>query len=294
VTITFERLGEVSTTGLSWAVNDDNQNLVAYDCSAGPGACTLGCSGQTFNQIAPPTTICEVSGFNVGETVTVTASSAPFDCPLPSGTAATDRLPSPADSSCQVVRFVCFAGAYEGKGTSTGSSHCVASFAVTGTNAVLGAAWTCGPADVTQPVSAGCPETTPPPPTTPTTTIPAPGATTTLPAGNPVLFFLNNLLDGFLPPSVQQRLRNLVLQSAAVAPQKGVLRGEATAGAVVVFKGEKRVRAPERITLRLKPTGAGKRLLRHSSSATLPLSVAVTFSEQGTKMTLSRPLTLSH
>ena len=54
------------------------------------------------------------------------------------------------------------------------------------------------------------------------------------------------------------------------------------------------IRKPGLVMLRLKLTGAGKHLLRHNTAGTLPLSIAVTFTGQGTKVTRSRTIILSY
>jgi hypothetical protein len=315
VTITFERLGVVDqgNTSMSWSVNDNNQDLVAYDCST--GTCTLGCYGQTFNQVAPPTTICEVQGFHAGETVTVSAASADcYSCP---GSCTTSRSECPAQpaqgSSCtDLVRFSTFT--LGGKGQYAGGTACTTSFSVQNSDLIIGACWQCGPnfLDPGPPVqyvgtSCTCQPQPPPVLSTPTTTTIQPPGT----PGEPLLLqFMDNLVDGFLPPALQNGLRRLVLESSGMAPDRGLLRGQATASispslqpqttrpaasrTVVVFKGKKRIHKPGAVTLRLKLTRTGKRLLGHTPSRSIPLTVTVTFSGPGTTVTRSTTITLSH
>jgi hypothetical protein len=121
--------------------------------------------------------------------------------------------------------------------------------------------------------------------------------TTTLPGGEPSLDdALDAILDALLPISLPRSIRRLILSGAGVIPDKGVLRGHASSGdspSVVVFKGKASVHRPGRVTLRLKLTAVGRRLLKHASATSLPLTVTLSFSGRGVSATRTRTISLS-
>jgi len=152
--------------------------------------------------------------------------------------------------------------------------------------------------------SCGCQAIPAPPPPTGTTTTTLPGS-----GGEALDQAMDNLVNAFLPVPLQTALRRLVLSGHAEFPAKGTLRGEATMvappaggaavtasaslGAVVVFKGKRKLRKPGVATLRLRLTPAGRHLLRRGRVTSLPLTLTVTFSGHAGTVTKSRTLTLT-
>jgi hypothetical protein len=317
MTLTFEKLGTFvpNIQALSYRVTDSNPDLAAWDCSS--GTCVA-----TNSDVCPAgATICEVQGFRTAETVIITASSA--DCyacppshPQPGESCGTVSSSCPDQSGAsgancpEGVRFATFT--VGGKGEFVlGGQGCQMTYTVTG-DATIGGCWQCGPsyagAVPGQYIGTSCDCQTLAPPA-----LPGAGATTTTTvpgqSGTAVQQAIDQLIDSFLPISVQDVLRRLPFEGRGLDPEnKSQLRGtattpagaptrslvatSATSGTVVVFRGRKHVRKAGPVTLRLKLTPAGRHLLRHSSGSSIPLTLTLTLSGHGTTASASRTVTL--
>jgi hypothetical protein len=318
ITLTFEKLGAFvpNIQALSYQVTDSNPDLVAWDCSSGT------CVATNSNVCPATATICEVQGFRTGESVTIAASSA--DCyacppsnPQPGESCGTVSSSCPDQSgatgaSCpDGVRFATFT--VGGKGEFVlGGQGCQMTYSVTG-DATIGACWQCGPSYLGpvpgQYVGTSCDCQTVAPPALPgggsTTTTTVPGQ-----SGTGVQQAIDQLIDSFLPISVQDVLRRLPFEgrgldpenrsqlrgtatAPAAAPTRSLVATSATSGTVVVFRGRKHVRKAGPVTLRLKLTPAGRRLLRHSTASSVPLTLTLTLSGHGSTVSASRMITLA-
>ena len=244
--------------------------------------------------------LCVVVGLAPGEKVTVQASSpdcyacspaqqcpvARFDCPITPGTHCADDQP---------VRFDGFVDPPSGLPRLKGDwkqPWCEYTYTVPAADAAFGACWQCGPQDFDGMVYVGtdCDCQLKPVP-------PLPGAsttTTTLPDEDAVDAWLDTLIDLFIPIEPLARIiKRLILSADVAAPQKGTLRGQAVSGDTVVFKGKVRVRKSGPVHLALVVTPAGRRLLKHTTADTLPLTVTLGFRDDGTSKSRSRTITLS-
>jgi hypothetical protein len=134
-----------------------------------------------------------------------------------------------------------------------------------------------------------------PPGATTSTTLPAPPGT---PPGAPSPAFLDDLLHTIanaLEATPRDQLRRTGLRVRFVAPARGRLRiaAETTVAGrlVTVAKGRVRARRPGAVTLHLRPTPRGRRLLRSTDVSSLTLDA--TFAGKGFFQGARQALTLA-
>jgi hypothetical protein len=110
-------------------------------------------------------------------------------------------------------------------------------------------------------------------------------------------FVAGRVLAGF-PTTISATHGLPVIRSTAFAIIPGVVAARITAGAppreVIVFRGRRRVHSRGTVTLRLRPTKRGKRLVRAIGSSDLPLDLTVTFTAHDGVGSREETITLVH